>query len=302
MILPPGFYTALGTPLDENANVVSASLRAQTLMQIDAGAAGLLVLGSMGIQAYVRQDQGSVAVAAVAEALDESERSSGKRPAFLAGVMDNSVARVLQRIDMLSGLSVDAVVATTPFYGLCGEDALFSFFTKIADRSPLPLCLYDLPGVTKMKITFPLARKLAEHPNIVGIKTGDIVLARQLWQDESAREKLMPVFSGLDVFDVASSYGIDRFLDGMFACCPRTTSRAFEHFKAGRVDEGGRELNRILDLRDTMIRYGIFPAFSLAMNMLDLPGNHSPDYESPAAPEAENVLRRKLLDMREIEA
>ena len=299
--LPNGFYTALGTPLDANGNILPESLATQIDMQCQAGAAGFLVLGSMGMQASVRQDQCAATVSAAANALNSMPANHEKRPILLAGVMDNSVTRVLDRIMMLSGLSVDGVVATTPFYSLCGEDALERFFTQIADRSVFPLYLYDLPSVTKIKITLSLVRKLAKHPNICGIKTGDPVLTRSLWLDESLKNTFSVIFSGLDVFDVASAFGISRFLDGMFACCPQTSKRMFELFAEGRFNEGGKFLNQILGLRDTMFGYNIFPAFAIAMNLLGCPGNHAPDYETPSPPEAMEAIRRKLIEMKELE-
>ena len=300
--LPNGFYTALGTPLDENGNILPESLAVQIQMQQQAGAAGFLVLGSMGMQASVRHDQCVVAVATAADVLDQWSAKHEKRPILLAGVMDNSVARVLDRIKMLSGLSVDGVVATTPFYGICGENALEKFFLQIADQSAFPLYLYDLPTVTKMKITWPLVRKLAQHPNICGIKTADLALTRSLWLDDSIRKTFSTIFSGLDVFDVVSAFGITRFLDGMFACCPQTTKRMFELFAEGRLEEGSVLLNQILDLRDTMFRYNIFPAFTAAMNLLGCPGDHAPDYETASPPEALEVIRRKLVEMKELGA
>jgi len=299
-VLPSGFYTALGTPLDENGKLLPESLAVQIRLQCQAGAAGFLVLGSMGMQASVRQDQCALTVSTATDTLEQMSVNLEKRPILLAGVMDNSVERVLDRVKALSGLSVDGVVATTPFYGISKEDALEKFFTQIADRSSFPLYLYDLPGVTKMKITLPLVRKLAVHPNIRGIKTGDLVLVRSLWHDDSIWNAFNVIFSGLDVFDVASAFGINRYLDGMFACCPQTSKRMFELFAKGFFEEGGKCLNRVLELRDTLFQYNIFPAFSLAMNLLGCPGNHAPDYETASPREAGEVILAKMTEMGEL--
>ena len=52
----------------------------------------------------------------------------------------------------LKDLDIDAVVATTPYYFVSAQSDLIGYFTRIADRSPVPLYLYDLPQVTKVKI------------------------------------------------------------------------------------------------------------------------------------------------------
>lgn len=62
-----GFYPALGTPLDEMGYLITKSMEEQVQDQIEAGAAGLLVMGSMGIEPYIRQSEYRKVAAAVAE-------------------------------------------------------------------------------------------------------------------------------------------------------------------------------------------------------------------------------------------
>ncbi|MDO5566395.1 MAG: dihydrodipicolinate synthase family protein, partial [Planctomycetia bacterium] len=140
--LKEGFYTALGTPLDEQGNIVADSLTRQIEQQIIVGASGLLFLGSMGAQCSVRTDQCKVGAQVAAQAV------AGRVPLFV-GVMDNGVERVLERIADLEGLPLQGVVLTTPYYFICDPDSIVSYFTKIAARSPFPVYLYDLPVVTK---------------------------------------------------------------------------------------------------------------------------------------------------------
>lgn len=104
-----GFYTALGTHLDENGNLVEASLRKHINQQIEAGALGLLLMGSMGIEAYIKN---SAYAEIVRVAVDEV---AGRLPLFV-GAMDNSIVKVKEKIDMIKGAKIDGVVLTNPFY------------------------------------------------------------------------------------------------------------------------------------------------------------------------------------------
>ena len=103
-------------------------------------------MGSMGIQSAIRNSE----FPKVAKAAQKAVK--GRVPLFV-GVMDNSVMRVKDRIDSLDGLAIDGVVATTPFYSKCTDEEIISFFKGIASASPFPVYLYDLPVVTKLKIT-----------------------------------------------------------------------------------------------------------------------------------------------------
>ena len=228
-------------------------------------------MGSMGIQSTIKNSAFKEAVKVAADAV------AGRVPLFV-GSMDNSIERVKDRIDMIKEYNFDAVVLTTPFYATSAPDALVNFFEKIADYSPKPIFLYDLPGVTKQKITYPMVQKLSQHKNILGIKSGDIVLARQVKLNLPDFEFL---FSNLDVFDVALSYGIDKVLDGMFSSTPKNAKKFIEAAWAGNTCECTKHLDSIIKLRDFYFTQGVslLSVFSASMNLLGMDGTFAFDYE-----------------------
>ena len=272
MKLNEGFYTALGTPVDKDGNVVESSLRKHIEDQISAGAEGLLLMGSMGIQPCIHDRE-------FAKIVRIGSGAAGGRCPFFAGVMDNSIGRVQDRINALNDINLEGVVVTTPFYYMCTPDELKSYFSSIASISKYPVYLYDLPGVTKVKITLDTVLFLARDKKFAGIKTGDLVLARELKRHPDIRPDFQVLFSGLDLFDVAYSYGIQRNLDGMFCCTPRNAADMYRCLKTGDFNGGGKHLDNILSLRQTFLTTGgIFPSFTAAMNLLGYEGNFSPDY------------------------
>jgi 4-hydroxy-tetrahydrodipicolinate synthase len=270
-----GFYPALGTPLDEAGQVIVASLQRHAEDQINAGAAGLLVMGSMGQQPYIRSGEPvKIAKAAVRAA-------KGACP-VLVGVMDNSIGRVKERIGQLEGIDIDGVVATTPFYYPMTQGDIINFFTSLAAYSPYPVYLYDLAVVTQSKITVGTAAHLMTVPNIAGIKTGDLAMTRVLSRmRQSVNPEFSIMFSGLDMFDVAYGYGIRENLDGMFSCTAAIASRMYEALEAGDGALAAKSLDDILLLRDTFVEVGVFPGFTHAMNLLGFEGTFHPDYMLP---------------------
>lgn len=288
--LKNGFYTALGTPLNERGEIVTNSLVKHIEQQITAEASGLLLMGSMGIQSAIRNSEYPKAAKVAQEIV------KGRVPLFV-GVMDNSIMRVKDRIDSLNGLSIDGVVATTPFYSKCTDEEIISFFQGIASISPFPVYLYDLPVVTKLKITFEIVNEVSKCPNIVGIKTGDIILARRLKVDMPDFQVL---FSTIDAFDVAKAYGIRKLLDGMFSCTPRNAQKMSKCFEQGDFIGGSKYLNNILDLRDTMARYGIMPCFTAAMNLLGCEGNFAQDYSDKTTEPIFEIIKSKMMEIGEL--
>lgn len=273
-----GFYPALGTPLDDEGHVIVACLQRHVEDQVSAGAAGLLVLGSMGQQPYIRNGE-TVKIARAAV-----QAANGNCP-VLVGVMDNAIGRVRERIGQLEGLDIDGVVATTPFYYPMTQGDILNFFASIAADSPYPVYLYDLAFVTQSKITAETAVKLMNVPNIAGIKTGDLSTARVLSRMKpSVNPEFRVMFSGLDVFDVAYGYGIRENLDGMFSCTAAITSVMYKALEAGDAALAAKSLDDILLLRETLVEVGVFPGFTCAMNLLGFEGTFHPDYMNSVTP------------------
>lgn len=268
-----GFFTALGTPLDKEGSFIEESFAKHVADQVAAGASGLLAMGTMGIQAAVRQkDIRKVAETAV-------KAADGKCP-VMVGVMDNSIARALDRVDMLKGLELQGIVSTAPFYFAPSQAQLIEYFERLADKSPFPLYIYDQPPVTQVAFTKDTVEKLMQHKNIKGIKSANINLIRALMRSEYKPDDFDILFSGLDVFDNAYVSGIRKNLDGMFACMPEITSKMYQALKAGDAVEGGKQLDNILLLRNTFVKVGVLRGFTYAMNLLGYEGCFSADYEN----------------------
>lgn len=278
-----GFYTALGTPLDENGNSLSDSMTKQIRQQIEAGASGLLVMGSMGNEAYLRGSEYAKVAACSAKA------ANGEVP-VLVGVTDVSIGRVMERIDALRGIEgIDGVVSTVPYYSTCTQEEIYNFYSAIADKSPWPVYLYDLAVVTKTATAPATVMRLWKHPNIKGIKSGNLVTQRVLMRSEDKPEDFSLMFSNIDEFDVAYHYGIDKNLDGMFACTPKTAQRMYNALNDGDMAAAGNYLDQILGLRDLFITTGnLMMAFSHAMNLLGCEGNFGKDYQKDI-PESEKA-------------
>jgi 4-hydroxy-tetrahydrodipicolinate synthase len=189
--------------------------------------------------------------------------------------MDCSAWRVKDRIRSIAGLDITAVVLTPPFYFGGSNAQLLDFFTDVADFSEYPVYLYDLPGATKIKITFDMVKALEAHKNIAGIKSGDIVLVRQITQQFPEFEAL---YSNLDAFDVAMAYGIDKVLDGMFGATPKNGNAFAKACAAGDYKTAAEKLNNIIYLRDVFAKHSIFPSFTDAMNALGFEGDFGPDF------------------------
>ena len=293
MELKKGFYTALGTPLDENGNLIPASLEKHIEQQIAAGASGLLLMGSMGIEAYIKNSAYKEIVKTAAAA------NNGRLPLFV-GAMDTSIAKVMEKINLIGDAKIDGVVLTASYYAPMNDAQAVSFFTAIADRSPYPLYLYDLAVTVKYKITMPVIDKLINHKNIKGIKTPDWELIQKIGRTYPEKN-FECLYSGLDSFDYANMMGIGKNLDGMFSCTPKNAKLMYECVEKGDYKGARRYLDNILFLRDTMAKTGVLlRAFTVCMNLLGCEGNFHRDYDPELTPEAKETVIKTLKEIGEI--
>lgn len=285
-----GFFPALGTPLNAEGNLNKKSYTKQINLMIDAGASGVLCMGSMGNMSSIKDE----VYPDVAETCVESVR--GRVP-LMVGVMDNSVARVMDRIYALGDLVIDGVVATTPFYYKSTDQQIFNFYSMLADESYYPVYLYDLAVVTQSPMTYDVLVELSEHPNIAGIKTANSDMLQKFM--ETGREFEI-LYSGLDTFDKALDNGIKKNLDGMFTSTPVNSRKMYECVAAGDSKGVKKHLANIVRLRDEYVKSSVFTAYSYSMNLLGMPGLYQPDYHGLVEADAKEGIEACMKEIGEL--
>ena len=269
-----GFLPALGTPLDRNGNLVVNSFKKQICDQIDAGAVGLLALGSMGIEAFIKNDVYPSVVKAAVEAAD------GRVPVF-AGTMDTSISRVRDRVLAIEKYEVAGIVVMAPFYSPATKEQMMNFFRGVAAITDKKILIYDLPVICQAKVTYEMVLELINTvPNFAGIKSADTQMFRKLKLNPDVPEDFIMVYSGLDTFDVAYKWGIRNCLDGMLSCTPHNTGKMFNAMARDEYDIAAQCLNNIVSLRDCFVSNDLWPSFTAAMNLLGYNGDFAPDYMS----------------------
>ena len=282
-----GFVPALGTPLDAEGKLCKESYTAQINRMIDAGAVGVLCMGSMGQQAFISND---VCVEVAETAI---QAAAGRVPVYV-GAMDNSIKRAKARIASMEHLDVTAFVLTTPYYEVDTAQQVMKYFREVAKSTRHGIMLYDLAVVTNFKITYDMVYQLKKDiPNLVGIKSGDLVMQRKIRLNPELQD-LKTFFSNLDVFDIAFPWGIGSVLDGMFTCTPVNSQKLVEAMRNGDKSGAAEALNNIIAFRDKMLGWDLWPAYSAAMNLLGWEGLHAPDWVTPSSAEIIALVKAEM--------
>ncbi len=158
-----GCGTALVTPFTDAGAVDLAALQALVHWQIAEGIDFLVPCGSTGEAQTLDDGERERVVASVVEA------TAGRVP-VMAGATSNDTARAVAETRRMCRLGVDYILSATPYYNKPGQEGLYRHFCAVADASEKPVCLYNVPGRTAVNLKPATALRLAEHPNVTGIK------------------------------------------------------------------------------------------------------------------------------------
>jgi len=172
-----GIFPPITTPFYPDGNVYFKKLEANVERYSKTPAAGIVVLGSTG-EAIMLSDQERRDVLKVArEATIPSK-------VLVAGTGIESAIETLKLTEHAAELGYDVAMVRTPHYHKKQMQPanMLAFYRFVADRSPLPVMVYNVPSFTQYDIPDAVVIELAEHPNIIGIKEsgGEVEKVRQM--------------------------------------------------------------------------------------------------------------------------
>jgi 4-hydroxy-tetrahydrodipicolinate synthase len=158
-----GVGVALVTPFDEEGNIDYAGYQRLIEYVIEGGVDYLVVQGTTG--------ETPTTTAAEKKALLEfSIKHNSKKLPIMYGLGGNNTRAVLETIAQTDFAGVDAILSVCPYYNKPSQAGIIAHFTAIADASPVPVFLYNVPGRTVVNMKGDTIAELAKHPNIIGIK------------------------------------------------------------------------------------------------------------------------------------
>ncbi|MGI4755856.1 MAG: 4-hydroxy-tetrahydrodipicolinate synthase [Janthinobacterium lividum] len=159
-----GLGTALVTPFHSSGDVDFPSLTALVHAQIEGGVDFLVPCGSTGEASTLTEGETDAVIRAVIEA-------SGGRVPVIAGCTHNATAEVVRRALQLSKIDgLYGLLSANPYYNKPSQQGQYLHFKAIAEATGKPLLLYNIPGRTAANLLPDTVLRLAELPNVIGIK------------------------------------------------------------------------------------------------------------------------------------
>ena len=174
-----GVYPPIPTPFDDKGEVAYDKLSGNIERWCNTPLNGLLVLGSNGEFTYLNEQE-------KIEVFKTARKAIPRDKLFIAGTWCDSTKSTLELTEQAAKCGADAAMILTPIYYRSKMDgrSLVLHYTELAERSPLPVLLYNMPANTGIDLDAQTIIELAQHPNIIGIKDssgnmaklGDVVM------------------------------------------------------------------------------------------------------------------------------
>jgi 4-hydroxy-tetrahydrodipicolinate synthase len=223
-----GVYAAMATPLDRDGEVDEAGVRNVINYLFENGVTGLSILGSTG-------EGPALTVAQRQRALEASLEAANGRGAVFTGAASSIESEVIASLKTAAGTGARGALVPPPYYYRMETDAIVAYFERVAEASPVPLILYNIPGMTKIQIPPAAVARLAEHPNVMGLKDsgGDFsyfsTLARIVKDNDG-----FTLYTGSDELLAASLFvGGHGIIGGAVNLVPDVLAEIYRAFQEG---------------------------------------------------------------------
>jgi len=164
-----GSLVAIVTPMFEDGRLDLDALKKLIDFHVDAGTDGIVIVGTTGESPTVNVDEHCLLIKTTVEYV-------AKRVPVIAGTGANSTAEAIELTAKAKSLGADACLLVAPYYNKPSQEGLYQHFKAVAEAVAIPQILYNVPGRTGCDLSNDTVVRLAQVPNIVGIKdaTGGI--------------------------------------------------------------------------------------------------------------------------------
>lgn len=282
-----GILTAMITPFTDGG-VNLRELGRMIDYQIDGGTDAVVILGTTGEPATMTENE-------KVEVIKFSVKHAAGRIKVIVGTGSNDTAKAVASSRRAEELGADGVLAVTPYYNKCTQKGLLEYYRAICSAVKIPVIAYNVPSRTAVNILPETAEKLAEIPNMAGIKEASGNMAQVCETMRRIRGK-MDLYSGEDFLNLPMlAIGGAGLISVTSNIAPALVKKMYELVKANELDKANEVQDFLLPLEDAcFLEVNPIP-IKAAYNMLGF------DAGVPRAPLTELESGNKRILQGEIE-
>ena len=261
-----GVLAPLCTPFDEAGELCPEALRANLRRYREAGLAGYVAAGSTGEAPLLSREERLRVFETVRDAADGGT--------LIAGAGVESVRETNALVADAAEMGYHAALVLTPHYyraQMARPATQDGFFRAVADAARIPILIYNFPQMTGIDLPLEVAARLAEHPNIGGIKESSADLERIAALIRSVPPGFPVLVGASGKFHDALRLGAAGGILAIANALPRAARLVYDRFRAGDLAGSEEAQRRIVEAAGVAPRYGI-QGLKHAMDILGLYG------------------------------
>jgi 4-hydroxy-tetrahydrodipicolinate synthase len=276
-----GTGVALVTPFNSNLEVDFKALK-KLLRHTAKGVDYYVVMGTTGESATLSKEEKAEVLAFV------KQNNEAKLP-IVYGIGGNNTAEVCHAIESADLKGVDALLSVSPYYNKPSQEGIVQHFKKVADTSPVPVILYNVPGRTSSNLTAETTLRLADHSNIIGIKeaSGNVEQVMKIIRD---MPKDFLLISGDDMLTVPFyALGGKGVISVLANAYPTIFKKMKEHSFSADFAKAAREQFKLIDINGPMYEEGNPVGLKALLSILSV---CSGDVRLPLVPASDGLFSK----------
>ena len=246
-----GVIPAIVTPFGAGGEMDHGVLETLTARLVSGGVHAIMATGGTGEFPHLEPDERVAVLRTIAGAVD-------RRVPVIAGTAACELGQTLRLAEQAADAGADAIISVPPYYFPLPDCALADYFTRLAERSPLPLYLYNNPLYTGNRLRPELIVELLELPNVIGLKQSESDLGQLVeivHQARVVRGLRTGLFTGIDSqLAGALASGADGVFSTAAGIVPEHVVALFDAAERGDV-AGARALQLQLQPLNRFLEY-----------------------------------------------
>jgi len=243
-----GTGVALVTPFTESLEVDYKSLK-RLLNHTAKGVDYYVVMGTTGESATCTEEEKAGILAFV-------KANNPKNLPIVYGIGGNNTREVVEAVRNTDLAGVDALLSVSPYYNKPSQEGIIRHFHAVADSSPVPVVLYNIPARTASNLTAETTVRLANYPNIVGTKEASGILD-QCMRIARDKPKDFVLLSGDDMLTVSLySMGGKGVISVLANAYPVIFKKLKTYAETGNMVKASQELSKLLEINVPMYEEG----------------------------------------------
>ncbi len=285
-----GIFPPIPTPFASDERVAHEQLAHNLEKWNKTALSGYIVIGSNGENVHLNEKEKE-------EVLTTARQATPPDKLLIAGTGCASTRETIALTEQAARLGADAAIVINPGYyrSQMTMPALTHHYLRLAESTPIPIVIYNLPPATGIDLTAEMVAELSQHPNIIGIKDTSGNMPKMGEMVRTVDPSFQVLAGSANFFYPALAIGVQGGILALANVAPEQCLEMYQFFQKGEIDKG-RELHlRLLPVNQAITaRWGI-GGLKAAMDMLGYYGGWP---RSPLLPpnEEQKLQLRAILE------